>query len=240
MDMVSCSLYTCLTRIEEHSLVQENTQDTVAAVAAALPDIDCILQEEAAGKEAIGFARCNVGVVDGEAEFEEAGEAVLQTFQQGGNAADTSTRIPDFSAESAETPWTTIQARLSAAVIEYVKSNITGAEAVYLAMPLWRTCFLPMAVLFEAWSRTTGLPTIFYIDAFSTLMSSLLRKDITYRVTNFPCRARYWAVGTAAPGEEVGSLAALVAAPSQRTSCQSPLTKGAAQFWARAGQFGFE
>ena len=64
-------------------------QDTVAAVAAALPDIDCILQEEAAGKEAIGFVRCNVGVVDGEAEFEEAVEAVLQTFQQGGNSANT-------------------------------------------------------------------------------------------------------------------------------------------------------
>ena len=152
----------------------------------------------------------------------EAVEAVLQTFQQGGYAADTLTRTPDFSAEPAETPWTTIQARLSAAVIEYVKSNITGAEAVYLAMPLWRTCFLPMAVLFEAWSRTTGLPTIFYIDAFSTLMSSLLRKDITYRATNFPCRARYWAVGTAAPGKEVAPWP-----PWWR-----PLTKGAAQFWA--------
>ena len=55
--------------MEEHSLVQEKTQGTVAAVAAALPDIDCILQEEAGGKEAIGFVRCNVGVVDGEAEF---------------------------------------------------------------------------------------------------------------------------------------------------------------------------
>ena len=31
-------------------------------------------------------------------------------------------------------------------------------------------------------------------------MASLLKKDITYRVANFSCRARYWAVGTAAPG----------------------------------------
>ena len=93
-----------------------------------------------------------------------------------------------------------MQHRLQAAVAEYVTNNITGANAVYLANPLWRTCFLPVAVLFEAWSRTTGLPTIFYIDAFYALVSSLLKKDISYRVGSFPCRARYWAVGTAAPG----------------------------------------
>eukprot|EP00438_Fugacium_kawagutii_P024089 Skav218388 [mRNA] locus=scaffold3482:8652:12922:- [translate_table: standard] len=67
-------------------------------------------------------------------------------------------------------------------------------------MPLWRTCFFPLAVLFEAWGRSTGLPTIFYLDAFYTLLSSLLHKSITYQVANFHCRARYWAVGTAAPG----------------------------------------
>ena len=81
-------------------------------------------EKKAAGKEAVGFVGCNVGVVDGEAEFEEAVEAVLETFEQGGNAAETLTRIPDFSAESAETPWPTIQARLRAAVTEYVKATL--------------------------------------------------------------------------------------------------------------------
>ena len=90
--------------------------------------------------------------------------------------------------------------RLKAATSEYVKSNMTAAQAIYLGMPLWRAGFLPLVVLFEAWSRATGMPTVFYIDAFYTLIGSLLKNDISYCMTKFLCRARYWAVGSAAPG----------------------------------------
>ena len=55
-------------------------------------------------------------------------------------------------------------------------------------------------ILLEAWSRTTGIPTVFYIDSFRTLLASLLHKDTCYDVAGFPCRSRYWSVGTAAPG----------------------------------------
>ena len=108
--------------------------------------------------------------------------------------------LPNYATEIEGVDFATSRGRLNAAVMEYVRSNITGVDAVYLAMPVWRTCFLPLVVLCEAWSRTTGLPSIFYLESFWTLFSSLLHKQIAYRVGNFACRARYWAVGTAAPG----------------------------------------
>ncbi|CAK9047711.1 Uncharacterized protein SCF082_LOCUS26680, partial [Durusdinium trenchii] len=105
-----------------------------------------------------------------------------------------------FSCELRETEWRTFCERLWNAVEEYMQSEIVAAEAVELEAPLWRTCFLPIVVLFDAWSKTTGLPTVFYLDAFYSLISSLLNKNITFNAANFACRARYWAVGTAAPG----------------------------------------
>ena len=54
--------------------------------------------------------------------------------------------------------------------------------------------------MLEAWSRTTGIPAVFYVDFFHTLLASLLHKDVYYNVAGFPCRSRYWAIGTAPPG----------------------------------------
>ena len=137
---------------------------------------------------------------DGEVEMEQAVTAVLRAFAEGEDVKKIFKKIPSFATELTGIDFHDSRARLDAAVAEYVKSDITGVDAVYLAMPVWRTCFLPLVVLCEAWSRTTGLPSIFYLESFFTLFSSLLHKQIAYRVGNFACRARYWAVGTAAPG----------------------------------------
>ena len=137
---------------------------------------------------------------DGQAELDAAVESLLEAFGRGEDYDVVLEALPLFSSEIADATWSHMCARLRFAVTEYTKCNITGADAVYLATPFWRTCPFPLAVLCEAWSRTTGLPTVFYLDAIYTLVSSLLKKDVTYRVSNFSCRARYWAVGTAAPG----------------------------------------
>lgn len=75
-----------------------------------------------------------------------------------------------------------------------------GREAVELQYPLWRTCFYPVLVLTEAWSRSTGMPTAFYYDAFCALVMGLLHKDIAVDVAGYPRRSRYWAMGIARPG----------------------------------------
>ena len=137
---------------------------------------------------------------DGGIELERAVAALLHAYGSGESVDSVLNRLPMFSTEITDASWAHFQMRLNAAVREYVCCNITAAEAVNLATPLWRTCFFPILVLFETWGRTTGLPTIFYVDSFYTLLASLLKKDITYNAANFACRARYWAVGTAAPG----------------------------------------
>lgn len=140
------------------------------------------------------------GSQDGEAEFHQAVDSLLKCFESKENVLQVLEALPCFSQEILDVEFSEIHDRLVAAVPQHVKSNITGADAVNLSMPIWRACFFPVAVLFEAWARTTGMPTIFYIDAFYTLLGSILHKSVTYQVTNFACRARYWAVGTAAPG----------------------------------------
>ena len=141
-----------------------------------------------------------IGRADGEAEFEEAVVELLGAYERGGDVQEVLEKMPLFSKEIGDADFEILRNRLASTVPHHVGSNITGADAVYLAMPFWRTCVFPIAVALEAWARTTGLPTIFYIDAFYTLLGSLLNKEIRYRVAYFHCRARYWAVGTAAPG----------------------------------------
>ena len=77
---------------------------------------------------------------------------------------------------------------------------LTSEAAMQLQYPVWRTTFLPLTVLFEAWSRTTGMPTVFYIGSFAALLLGPINKDIAVDVAGFPCQSRYWAVGTAQPG----------------------------------------
>lgn len=137
---------------------------------------------------------------DGEREFQVAVEGLLCAYRAGSNCVEQLAAMEHFSCELRETEWSTFCERLWNAVEEYMQSEIVAAEAVELEAPLWRTCFLPIVVLFDAWSKTTGLPTVFYLDAFYSLISSLLNKNITFNAANFACRARYWAVGTAAPG----------------------------------------
>ncbi|CAK9086653.1 unnamed protein product, partial [Durusdinium trenchii] len=127
-------------------------------------------------------------------------EGLLCAYRAGSNCVEQLAAMEHFSCELRETEWSTFCERLWNAVEEYMQSEIVAAEAVELEAPLWRTCFLPIVVLFDAWSKTTGLPTVFYLDAFYSLISSLLNKNITFNAANFACRARYWAVGTAAPG----------------------------------------
>ena len=93
--------------------------------------------------------------------YQEAVAALLETYINGGDAHACLARVPNFSTEIAEATWATMQHRLQAAVAEYVGNNITGANAVYLAAPFWRTCFLSVAVLFESLERNDWLANDF-------------------------------------------------------------------------------
>ncbi|CAE7236068.1 unnamed protein product [Symbiodinium sp. CCMP2592] len=137
---------------------------------------------------------------DGHLQFEASVAALLETYKSGEDCAPTLASLPLYSCEVLDPSWSDLRGRLDRCLQEYVQGKIVAADAVYLATPIWRTTFFPIAVLLEAWSRTTGLPTLFYIDSFFALLASLLNKQVSYNVAGFDVRARYWAVGTASPG----------------------------------------
>ena len=90
--------------------------------------------------------------------------------------------------------------QLPALVACWENDEFGGKQAVELQYPLWRTSFYPVLVLMEAWSRSTGMPTVFYYDAFCALLMGLLHKEIAVDVAGYPCRSKYWTIGTARPG----------------------------------------
>ena len=139
---------------------------------------------------------------DGHLEFESAVDALLAAYKSPtpSECRRVLQALPLFSCEIREQNWEVLWERLRASVEEYTRQQIVAADAVRLASPVWRTTFFPLAVLFEAWSRTSGLPTVFYVDSFYSLVGSLLSKHVSYDAAGFPVRARFWACGTASPG----------------------------------------
>lgn len=137
---------------------------------------------------------------NGEMEVDEAVNRLLETYLARGDCNQVLSNLPSFSCEVADASWSSLVKRMGEAVRQYVGNGLVAADAVHLTVPLWRTTFFPLLVLFEAWSRATGMPTVFYVDAFLALASSLINKHVAYRVANFQRRSRYWVAGTAAPG----------------------------------------
>lgn len=103
-------------------------------------------------------------------------------------------------AEIVGTSLAEVQAQLRPLICGFESDELGGRQAVELQYPLWRTAFYPLLVLTEAWSRSTGMPTVFYYDVFCSLLMGLLHKDISVDVAGYPCRSRYWVIGTARPG----------------------------------------
>ena len=154
---------------------------------------------------------------DGHMEFEEAVESLLAAYRSGGRGACAQQlqALPMFSCEIAEQSWEVFCERLRASVHEYARQRIVAADAVQLASPLWRTTLFPVAVLFETWSRTSGLPTVCYIDSFMSLVGSLLNKHMSYDVAGFFCPRSFLGLwnSVARLGEKPGF------GPPQRSAC---------------------
>ena len=138
--------------------------------------------------------------LEGSTAFENAVEDLLQAFERGEDVLRVLASLPPHSPEVAGCSFDELQHMLQQLVRAYETDRLSSEEAVCLQYPLWRCHFYPVAVLFEAWSRSTGLPALFYHDAFSSLLTSLLHKDIGADLAGFRTRSRYWSCGTAQPG----------------------------------------
>ncbi|CAE6960638.1 RPL15 [Symbiodinium sp. CCMP2592] len=142
----------------------------------------------------------NSRIDEGSRSFESAVENLLEAFEKGEDVLPVLAALRAQSPEVASCSFEEIQCTLPQLLRAYETDRLSSEEAVRLQYPLWRCQFYPMAVLFEAWSRTTGLPSVFYHDAFSSLLTSILHKDIGVDLAGFRSRSRYWSCGTAQPG----------------------------------------
>ena len=136
----------------------------------------------------------------GSDRFEADVEHLLTVFEQGGDAITHLAALPHHSPEVEETSFAYLRDKLSCLVNAFETDRLASDDAVKLQYPLWRAGFYPLAVLFECWSRSTGIPAVFYADAFASLASSIWHKDIGADIAGFTTRSRYWCCGTAQPG----------------------------------------
>ena len=137
---------------------------------------------------------------DGTVEFENAVSEVLLAFEKGEDVNHILWQLPAYSADTAAASYEQLTEQLFPLVAAYESDALTAQEAVRLQYQLWKSTFFPLAVLVEAWSRTTGMPAVFYLDSITAVCMGLLHKEIAVDVAGWECRSRYWAVGTAQPG----------------------------------------
>ena len=121
-------------------------------------------------------------------------------FERGQNAVECLAALPHHSPEIVQSSFEHLRQKLHVLVTAYAQDHLTSEQAVKVQYPLWRASFYPLAVLFECWSRSTGIPAVFYTDTFASLVTSMLHKEIGADVAGFRSRSRYWCCGTAQPG----------------------------------------
>ncbi len=79
-------------------------------------------------------------------------------------------------------------------------STVNGVAAVDVLQHLWLYHPWPLCVLVEAWSRTSAIPAVFYLDAVLCCSGALVHKEVGVDAMGFRSRPRYWVVATGAPG----------------------------------------
>ncbi|CAE7422447.1 RPL15, partial [Symbiodinium necroappetens] len=136
----------------------------------------------------------------GSEQFEKDVAHVLTAFETGQDALARLAALPHHSPEIVETSFEQLRQKLHGLVGAYAHDRLTSEDAVKVQYPLWRAGFYPLAVLFECWSRSTGIPAVFYTDAFGSLFTSVWHKELGADVAGFTSRSRYWCCGTAQPG----------------------------------------
>eukprot|EP00973_Karenia_brevis_P037358 5149486-Karenia_brevis.AAC.1 len=86
-------------------------------------------------------------------------------------------------------------------VIEAVRdSSTTGQDAIHMTMPWWLCHDYRLCVLCEAVSRSTAIPSIFYMDSFRCAALSLLHKEVHVVSSGYISKNRPWFCAVGDPG----------------------------------------
>ena len=158
------------------------------------------VHEEKPGAEPVQDIAARCRREDTWPRFTEDVEETLRIFQTGGNCVDFLSRLPAYleNASMQSNANTVGMVEAAARILEWAPTKVD--DLVKQQTQLWKCCPYPLVVLFEAYSRATGIPTVFYWDSFLVFFSSLIHRDVAVHVGGFQQRARYWVAGTAQPG----------------------------------------
>ena len=133
-------------------------------------------------------------------QFTDDVEAVLDLFKRGGDCVSFLQRLPPYleSPCMCDNANTVQMLEHAARILEWAPTR--AEDLVKQQTQLWKCGPYPLIVMFEAYSRATGIPTVFYWDSFLAFFSSLIHRDVAVHIGGFDMRARYWVAGTAQPG----------------------------------------
>jgi len=125
---------------------------------------------------------------------------LLPAHEHGADGAEVLLALPQYARCVTEVTLEASVARLAQTIELHNALPVAARDAVKIDLPLWRTTDYRVAVLMEAWSRSSGIPTALYIDSFWCFAASLVHKSVGTELAGFKTRARYWCAGTAEPG----------------------------------------
>ncbi len=177
-------------------------QPPLVSTASMLSDAGGSLEAAAstsAATDAFGHLPCDAGPSDEAHAFARHAVQLLEVYRSGGSCKrfllDLPGTAPSLSCDSGAA-----LEQLQREIDTLCQGSYCCESALETALPLWTTTSYPVAVLFEALSRSTGLPTAFYLDAFLSLVSCVLHKELSVAIAGFDARGRFWIADTAEPG----------------------------------------
>ena len=91
-------------------------------------------------------------------------------------------------------------AHLLHGVRDFTKTRGHSGHAVCTMIPLHLCSNCVLCVICGASSFCTGLLHVFYLDVITSIMSSVLHKDVCVDLPGWSSRSRCWVVGTGEPG----------------------------------------
>ena len=87
------------------------------------------------------------------------------------------------------------------AVRMLIYDRVTSDAALQIRQDLADTMLYPKAVLLHASAAAEGLPAVFFLDVFHTILNSVLHKSSHVKMGRWESKSRHWCLGTANVGE---------------------------------------
>ncbi len=123
---------------------------------------------------------------------------LLATYKSGQDCRKALAELPTFLRDST---LETLTQEFDIALRMLGGECVTSAAALQVRPCLADCMVYPLCVLMEATAKAAGLPAVFFVDVFHTLLNSIFHKELHVKLGRWESKNRHWWVGTANVGE---------------------------------------